>query len=84
MSRIVVRSGPTRLERAAILFGCHLLTLAGLLAWTLVSPSPGGAVVAVSAGSAAVAVSPARASVMTVGNGYVVERRDWQPPATPR
>jgi hypothetical protein len=75
MSRIVVRSSPTRLERAAILFGCHLLTLAGLLAWTLVSPSP-----TPPAGGAAVAVSPARASVMTVGNGYVVERRDWQPP----
>jgi len=79
MSRSVVRSSPTRLERAAILFGCHLLTLAGLLAWTLGSPSPAPPAV-----SAAIVVSPSRASVMTVGNGYVVQQRDWQPPTLPR
>jgi hypothetical protein len=78
MSRIVVRSGPTRLERAAILLGCHLLTLAGLLAWTLGAPSPEPSVA-----STAAVVAPARASVMTVGNGYVVKQHDRQPPVAP-
>src|SRR5437762_1699388 len=74
MSRIVDRPGPTLLQRAAILLVSQLLTLLALVVYTSGGASP----VTPVSGSAA-GLPPARASVMTVGNGYVVGRHDWTP-----
>jgi hypothetical protein len=66
-------SPPTRAQRFVILAMSHLLTLLGLVAWTLGAPTPA------TTEPAPVALSR-KAPLFTVGSGYVVRGSDWQAP----
>ena len=64
-------SPPTRAQRFVILTMSHLLTLLGLVAWTLGVPVPAMTT------PAPVALSR-QVPLVTVGSGYVVRGSDWQ------
>ena len=72
MSHRAPRPAPTFRKRVAVLFVSQLLTMLGLL--TLTGGLPWSAP---AAGEPAAA--PRTPIVMTVGSGYMVENRDWQP-----
>jgi hypothetical protein len=74
MSHTAPRPEPTFRKRVAVLFVSQLLTMLGLL--TLTGGLPWSA-----RADGEPAAAPRAPIVMTVGNGYVVTRRDWQPPA---
>jgi hypothetical protein len=64
-------SPPTRAQRFVILAMSHLLTLLGLVAWTLGTPAPA------TTSPAPVALSRP-APLFTVGSGYAVRGSEWQ------
>jgi len=63
-------SPPTRAQRFVILAMSHLLTLLGLVAWTLGTPAPA----TMSPGPVALS---RQVPLLTVGSGYAVKGSDW-------